>query len=436
MQNLNFIKGGISVKKIIRCLFLITFIYLSFNLTSKFVSPDTEKWYRVWGGIGEDACIGIALDSSNNIYLGGVTTVFSDTEHHPALCLVKYDNIGNYQWNKTINGTSYIGGAIMIDSLDNMFLAGEIYNTNSSNYDFILIKFDSSGTYQWNKTWDSGHDDVCYTIALDSLENIYLAGSIYSEPNNEDFCLVKFNNSGNYLWNRTWGGDYNDVYSAMIVDSSDNIFLAGDTASFSGGEHKMCLVKYNSNGSFQWYTLWSGPNIGFLTSIGLDSSENIYLPGSTFVKYDQSGIHQWNRTWGINCRTMVVNPSDNLYLAGNNGDQISIAVYNINGKFLWAKSINIKGVAFVSNIIIDNLDNIYVAGTVTTSETLWDFLLIKNPQLFPDQQISGNIVIILAITIGTFISVVILKFKFSEKKKVRNSKAKCEYYNLIFNTLC
>ena len=66
------------MKKIIIYLFLTAFIFFSFNLTSKFVSTDNDYWYRVWGGNGHDECIGIALDSSNNVYLGGTLEMFSD----------------------------------------------------------------------------------------------------------------------------------------------------------------------------------------------------------------------------------------------------------------------------------------------------------------------------------------------------------------------
>lgn len=318
------------MKKIIIYLFLTAFIFFSFNLTSKFVIADNDYWYRVWGGIGHDECVGIALDSSNNVYLGGTLEMFSDPWRHNALHLVKYDNSGNYQWNKTINGTSYRGGTITLDSSDYIFLAGEIYNPNSSTFDFILIKFDPLGNYQWNKTWDSGNDDVCYTIALDSLENIYLAGSSFTEPNNEDFCLVKYDKLGNYQWNRTWGG------------------------------------------------------------------------GNSFE----------------DCNSILIDPSENLYLAGTKGDQYCIVVYDTNGTFQWTKSLKIGKGGIATGVVRDINGNIYIGGSVfmnTASEN--DFLLIKNLQLFTDQQISGYNIFFLTMTIGILSFVILLKTNLLKNKK-------------------
>ena len=422
------------MKKIIICLFLTAFIFFSFNLTSKFVSADNDYWYRVWGGNGHDECSGIALDSSNNIYLGGVLELFSDTGRHNALCLVKYDNTGNYQWNKIIKGTSYRGGAITIDSSDNIFLSGEIYNPNSSTFDFILIKFDPSGNYQWNKTWDSGNDDVCYTIALDSLENIYLAGSSFTEPNNEDFCLVKYDKLGNYQWNRTWGGPNNDIYRVIALDSSDNIFLAGNTLSFGAGSYDMCLVNFNSTGDFQWYKTWGDSDGEFCGAIVFDTLENIYLAGSSYsagfsdfclVKYDKLGNYQWNRTWGgensfEGCDSMLIDPSENLYLAGTKGDQYSIVVYDTNGTFQWTKSLKICEGGYATGMVKDINGNIYIGGIVfknTANQN--DFLLIKNLHLFPDQQISGYNIFLLIMIIGILSFVILLKTNLLKNKKIK-----------------
>ena len=425
------------MKKIIICLFLTAFIFFSFNLTLKFVSADNDYWYRVWGGNGHDEGVGIALDSSNNIYLGGVLEMFSDPWSHNALCLVKYDNTGNYQWNKTINGTSYRGGAITIDSSDNIFLAGEIYNPNSSTFDFILIKIDPSGNYQWNKTWDSGNDDVCYAIALDSLENIYLAGSSFTEPNNEDFCLVKYDKLGNYQWNRTWGGTYNDRYTAIALDSLNNVFLGGVTLSFGAGFYDMCLMNFNSTGDFQWYKTWGSPDADFCQAIVLDASENIYLTGISYsegysdfslIKYDKLGNYQWNRTWGggnsfEDCYSMLIDPSENLYLAGTKGDQYCIVVYDTNGTFQWTKSLKIGKGGYATGVVRDINGNIYIGGIVfTNTASANDFLLIKNLHLFPDQQISGYNIFLLTMIIGILSFVILLKTNLLRNKKIKIKK--------------
>ncbi len=419
------------MKKIIKIIISFIFISLTFNFTLVCGSANNDKWYRVWGGNGDDSCYAIDSDSSSNIYLGGTFQVISDSGSSSTLCLVKFDNTGTYQWNKTF-GFSYRGGLIAVDSSDNIFLAGEIYNQNSSTHDFVLAKYDPSGNYQWNQTWDSGYNDVCYTMALDSHENVYLAGSSMIGPDNEDFCLVKYDYLGNYQWNKTWGGLYNDICWAIALDSSDNIFLAGNTGSYGAGSFDMGLVKFNSTGDFQWNKTWGSDSGDFCKAIVLDASENIYLAGSSYsegysdislVKYDKFGNYQWNRTWGggtsfENCYSMLIDPSGNLYLAGSKGIQHCVVVYDTNGTFHWAKSLIFYQGGIATGMVRDINGNIYVGGYVYKNIASRDeFLLIKNLHLFPDQQINGYNVFLFTIMIGVLLFVIVLRFKYKENKK-------------------
>jgi len=56
--------------------------------------------------------------------------------------------------------------------------------------------------------------------------------------------LVKYDSSGVLQWNRTWGGSNWDEGNGVVVDSSDNVYLAGFTESFGAGNFDMVLVKY------------------------------------------------------------------------------------------------------------------------------------------------------------------------------------------------
>jgi hypothetical protein len=105
------------------------------------------------------------------------------------------------------------------------------------------MKFNSSGAQQWDVTWGGGVDDICYAIALDSSENIYLGGSTYSfGAGSKDMCLVKYDSSGVHQWYVTWGGSANDGCHAIALDSSEKIYLAGHTYSFGAGSNDMCFV--------------------------------------------------------------------------------------------------------------------------------------------------------------------------------------------------
>ena len=56
-----------------------------------------------------------------------------------------------------------------------------------------LGKFNSAGDFEWDLSWGGNWMEHCNAIVLDSEENIYLAGSkmTSSGPYSTDFCLVK-----------------------------------------------------------------------------------------------------------------------------------------------------------------------------------------------------------------------------------------------------
>ncbi|MHA1444358.1 MAG: SBBP repeat-containing protein [Candidatus Hodarchaeales archaeon] len=297
----------------------------------KYNGNGVQQWSRIWGGsIGDDG-YGVTVDSSGSIYLAGETSSFGVGGRD--MILVKYDGNGVQQWNYTWGGSSYDSArGVAADSSGNVLLAGGTQSFGAGSYDMVLVKYDGNGIQQLNRTWGGGSSDNAYGVAVDSSGNIYLAGFTESfGAGDSDMVLVKYDGNGEQQWNRTWGGGSRDDAYGVAVDSSGNIYLAGETYSFGAGDSDMVLVKYDGNGIQQWNHTWGGDRSDDAYGVAVDSSGNIFLAGYTWnfgveivdmvlVKYDGSGEQQWNRTWGGDSWDIglgvVVDSSGNIYLAG------------------------------------------------------------------------------------------------------------------------
>ena len=103
-----------------------------------------------------------------------------------------------------------------------------------------------------------GHanNDQGKAIAIDSSDNIYMCGDTSVTGNSEIF-IAKYNSSGTIQWQRTLGGTDGSgnnntyVYSAAI-DGSDNLYIFGDTTVVGEGDRDNIIAKYNSSGTIQW----------------------------------------------------------------------------------------------------------------------------------------------------------------------------------------
>lgn len=320
-------------------------------------NPIEYNWDVTWGEGGADECYATSIDSAGNFYCAGYAK--NDSVDWD-MKLVKLDSSGVHLWNRTYDGpygTGQFGRDLAMDSSDNVYLVGEVEPVTASDSYIALFKYNSSGDLEWsNINYGSGGNTFNRGngIVLDSSGNIYVAGrtSSYGEGG-DDFCLVKYNSSGAIKWDRTWGGIDDDCANAIALDSSENIYLAGYTQSFGAGSEDMCLVKFDNAGVFQWYRTWGGSGYDLANALAFDSSENIYLTGTRLintnsdlclVKYNNAGINLWNKTSGFGGNdfgyNIIIDSSDNIYLGGaisttTNGFDMYLSKYNDAGNRLW-----------------------------------------------------------------------------------------------------
>ena len=161
-------------------------------------------------------------------------------------------------WNKTFGGTNYeVAYSVQQTSDGGYILAGPKctlpYGVGSDGW---LVKTDTNGNKQWDKTFGGTGDDLAMSVQQTSDGGYILAG--YTDSYGVGywhFWLVKINSNGNEQWSRTFGG----TFAFSVQETADGGYiLAGCTYSYSTGSYDFGLVKTDANGNEQWNKTFGG----------------------------------------------------------------------------------------------------------------------------------------------------------------------------------
>ncbi|MEJ2251336.1 MAG: hypothetical protein P8Y97_17005 [Candidatus Lokiarchaeota archaeon] len=254
------------------------------------------------------------------------------------MLLEKFTSEGTLLWSKAryVREYDYIRD-VAVDTGDNPYIAGGSYNTDpyvEKNQDIILVKYSSSGTFQWDSVLDIEEEDSCDGLVTDSSDDVYLCGYHGDFGPRPDAFIAKYNSDGNLQWRTDYGdASQENYFEDITIDSSRNIYVTGYIEDWTQTEGDMCLLKFNNAGNLQWSRIWGGDGLDCGKSITLSPDGDIfitgYTPGSSssdvlLAVYSPLGILKgWNQ-WGGNRNdrgySIVINSLKQVYIGGYLGD--------------------------------------------------------------------------------------------------------------------
>ena len=218
------------------------------------------------------------------------------------------------EWNKTYGGNEWENAYSVKQTLDGGFIfTGYTKSYGASWSDAWLVKTDSNGNELWNKTFGGpGRDDFSYVEQTNDGGYItagytYLSGDILSSG-----WFVKTDSNGNEIWNKTIGGDDNNVAEFVQQTSDGGYILTGYSGTYDISDIDYWVVKIDSQGNNLWDTTYTGTTDDFIECIRQTSDGGYILVGSTrefrakddskvfLVKIDSNGNQIFDRTYGAN----------------------------------------------------------------------------------------------------------------------------------------
>jgi hypothetical protein len=275
---------------------------------AKFDSAGTLLWQKGYGETGKlTDPLGLDVDSSGNAYICGALERNSAT-NNKELFLLKVNSAGTIQWQKSNNFSGRFNeGTSVVVSGSNVTVFGY---SRLPAYTLTLQQWDTTtGTMQWKKMYSGAASSFTYSksISADSSGNLYVCGAsdTSGSPGSgvTDIILMKFNSGGVIQWQKRLVGATGFGWT-VALDASSNVYING--LNNQSGNNDALIAKYNSSGTLQWQKrLYSASYSEFGRDISLDSSGNLYATvqfgvNNTLFKCDSSGALQWQKKLATN----------------------------------------------------------------------------------------------------------------------------------------
>jgi len=248
-------------------------LFIGDAFIAKFSQSGSLVWSTYYGGNGEDEGTAIAVDTSGDVFITGMTgssygiategafqTSIPMLTNERQAFIAKFSNSGNLLWG-TYYGSNGLtqGNGIAIDhssgsvvitgytTSDSGLATSGAYQTSSNSiYDAFLARFSASGNRLWSTYFGGSGQDAGYGISTDQSGNTMITGLTLEgsgiassgayqtlRGGDEDAFLEIFNNAGYRTWGTYFGGSGQDIGYGVAASNNGEIYISGLTTSDS-----------------------------------------------------------------------------------------------------------------------------------------------------------------------------------------------------------
>jgi uncharacterized delta-60 repeat protein len=192
------------------------------------------------------------------------------------------------KWVARYNGTANSadeGYSVAVDNIGNVYVAGMSTGIGTLT-DYVTVKYDSTGTLLWTAAYNGPGNagDKAVQVVVDADGNVYVTGYSWGSGTNYDYATIKYSEAGVQLWAARYNGSAygGDHAAALAVDSDGNVYVTGQGVG-SSLQADYYTIKYNSSGVQQWVAIYNGMGAGgdYPYALVLDDSSNVYVTGQS-----------------------------------------------------------------------------------------------------------------------------------------------------------
>lgn len=359
-------------------------------------------WAKRFGSSGNDIATYLHCSNADEIYITGnfegtvdfdpnSTVSFQSSAGGSDIFLEKLSTDGNLIMTLAMGGLlNDWGGYVKTDASGNIYLAHSFsgladfdpgrdqYNLMSQgNSDVCVEKLNPLGDFLWAKSFGGSGLEKISGLAIDGADNLFITGSFEGSADLEpgiavnthialglrDVYTEKINANGTLSWIKCHGnvGGTNESTS-ISVDLQGNAYVlgtfegtinysigeSGTTNITSAGETDIFVEKINSSGDIEWMKAIGGPKSEKSKCIYTDFSGAVYLTG----EYERKNVY-------------IPIDYDKSTTASEKGCYIKHI--DEDGNILWSKELKNTSGVWISSIIADYSNNLYVSGKFSST---------------------------------------------------------------------
>lgn len=308
-------------------------------------------WDTTLGGSMDEAAIDIQQTADGGYILVGITN--SDdwnivgSQGNGDIRVIKLNSDGSVNWEKALGGSDYDSASSIRQTADGGYILtgftasndGDV-SGNHGDLDGWVVKLDASGNVEWKKTLGGSAFDYASSIRQTTDGGYIVSGSTRSNDGDvsgnhgaagtEDAWVVKLDDAGNILWQKTLGGNAFDIGYDIRQTADGGYIMTGSSESNDGdisgnhGDLDMWVVKLSPESS-------SSSSTASLTLSSItDGSGTLDFAGAT-VTLNAS----LDTVTNITINTQLISPGGLNFQIGANADQsMTVTIDNLSPEAL------------------------------------------------------------------------------------------------------
>jgi len=214
-------------------------------------------------------------------------------------------------WQKVYGGSLWDEAYSIQQTTDGGYIvAGHTESFGAGGYDVYILKLDKNGNRVWQKTYGGKYNDGAYSIQQTTDGGYIVAGYTTSfGAGGYDVYILKLDKDGNKVWEKTYGGEDEDVAWSIQQTTDGGYIVAGKTDSFGSGDFDIYILKLDKDGNRVWGKTYGGEGDDEAYSIQQTTDGGYIVAGETesfgadwsdvyILKLDKDGNKIWEKTYG------------------------------------------------------------------------------------------------------------------------------------------